>query len=44
MVLGDFSGNIGDAGTSPGVGNYLMVKGTNDGTLLPDGSIFAKIR
>jgi len=46
MITGDFTGtgNIGDAGTAAGAGNYLMVKGTNAGTLNPDGSIFAEIR
>jgi len=46
MITGDFTGtgNIGDVDTAAGVGNYLMVKGLNNGTLNPDGSIFAEIR
>ncbi|MEW6360387.1 MAG: Ig-like domain-containing protein [Planctomycetota bacterium] len=44
MVIGNFTGAIGDADTAAGTGNYLVVKGANDGTLNPNDSIFALIR
>ncbi|MEW6359898.1 MAG: C25 family cysteine peptidase [Planctomycetota bacterium] len=44
MITGNFTGDIGNAGTVAGIGNYLMVNGASAGRLHPNSSIFAEIR
>lgn len=42
VVVGSFTGQIGDAGTAPGVGNvFRIAKPGGGGTLQPSDAIFA---
>ncbi|MBU0716614.1 MAG: hypothetical protein KJ749_00055, partial [Planctomycetes bacterium] len=41
-IYGNFSGQIGDAGTAPGNGNTLYVSGSSVGGIIQPGTAFAK--